>query len=132
MELFIGGMFAGKLEIVKELHKDYFIYQDESFEALFKIIDNKPDGIIINNFHLIIRKMIFEGISKEEIKSQVELIINSNIPLAIISDEIGNGIVPIEKKERIYRELVGRLLIEIATNSQKVGRITCGILIWIK
>ena len=45
----------------------------------------------------------------------------------IISDEIGNGIVPMEHEEREYRELTGRLLCELANKADRVERIVCGI-----
>ena len=44
-----------------------------------------------------------------------------------ICDEIGNGIVPMEKQEREYRERVGRLLIRLAGEAETVERIICGI-----
>ena len=47
--------------------------------------------------------------------------------LIIISDEIGNGIVPIDSFERDYRERTGRLLIELAKDADKVTRVFCGI-----
>ena len=45
----------------------------------------------------------------------------------IISDEIGNGIVPLEHEEREYRETTGRLLCELAEKADRVERIVCGI-----
>ena len=42
-------------------------------------------------------------------------------------DEIGCGIVPMEKSERVWRENAGRCGCIIAANSVKVIRIVCGI-----
>ena len=45
----------------------------------------------------------------------------------LISDEIGNGIVPIDAFERQYREKTGRILIEAAKKADKVVRVICGV-----
>lgn len=45
----------------------------------------------------------------------------------IISDEVGNGIVPMEKEERAYREVLGRILIEAASKADRVERVICGL-----
>ena len=49
------------------------------------------------------------------------------ILLSFPADEVGNGIVPVEKIERRYRDLCGRLLVEIASRSKEVYRVICGI-----
>ena len=45
----------------------------------------------------------------------------------IISDEIGNGIVPLDGFEREYRERTGRMLVELADRAEEVIRVICGI-----
>ena len=45
----------------------------------------------------------------------------------LICDELGNGIVPLEKMERIWREQTGRLMIELAKQAERVERILCGL-----
>ena len=60
---------------------------------------------------------------EEEIKE----FIRDNDNCVIISDEIGNGIVPMDKKEREYRERTGRILAEIAKMADEVVRVVCGI-----
>ena len=45
----------------------------------------------------------------------------------IIMREIGCGIVPLEKSERVWRENVGRCGCIIAANSEKVIRMVCGL-----
>lgn len=45
----------------------------------------------------------------------------------LISDEIGNGIVPMDPGERAYREQSGRVLIELADRADEVVRVICGI-----
>ena len=45
----------------------------------------------------------------------------------IISDEVGNGIVPADPFEREYRDTTGRILIEVAKRADTVVRVICGI-----
>ena len=45
----------------------------------------------------------------------------------IISDEVGNGIVPADAFEREYRERTGRILVELAGRADEVVRVVCGI-----
>ena len=45
----------------------------------------------------------------------------------MISDEVGNGIVPVDAFEREYRERTGRILVELARRADEVERVICGI-----
>ena len=45
----------------------------------------------------------------------------------VISDEIGNGIVPLDSFEREYRERTGRILVKLAEQADEVVRVICGI-----
>lgn len=45
----------------------------------------------------------------------------------ILCDEVGCGIVPIEKEERLWREEVGRLCCYLAERAEHVYRVFCGI-----
>lgn len=47
--------------------------------------------------------------------------------LTIVCDEVGGGVVPIDKNDREYREVVGRICCELAALSSRVERIYCGI-----
>lgn len=130
MELYIGGYAQGKLDYVKKFYDRAVVYDDENFEKL--IDENISEKIILNKFNLCVLKMIKCGKNHENIRKVVDKIIKCHPDMAVISDEIGNGIVPLKKDERLYRELTGRLLTEIAEKAEKVERITCGIAMRLK
>lgn len=44
-----------------------------------------------------------------------------------ISDEIGNGIVPMDASDRLWRDVTGKVLIRLAAESDEVIRVCCGI-----
>ncbi|MFI3325633.1 MAG: bifunctional adenosylcobinamide kinase/adenosylcobinamide-phosphate guanylyltransferase [Clostridia bacterium] len=45
----------------------------------------------------------------------------------IVCLEVGCGIVPLDKQERIYREVVGRTACLVAKKADEVYRLNCGI-----
>ncbi len=60
-------------------------------------------------------------------EEEVQSFLHRNDNCIIISDEIGNGIVPVEAFEREYRERTGRILIQLAQKAEEVERVICGI-----
>ncbi len=82
------------------------------------------DMIVVAEFNRIAEHNIKQGIDTMEI---VEQLINNYSNCIIISDEIGNGIVPMEQEERMLREEIGRLQIQIAKQADEVVRVICGL-----
>ncbi len=127
MKLVIGGYSQGKLDyVLKEgIWTDFNIFDGElpDMEQLQEAMDNGKI-VIINHFHEWMRASILQRRNPEqEIQEFV-----SNIPNSIvISDEIGNGIVPIDSFEREYRERTGRILVKLAEQADEVVRVICGI-----
>lgn len=122
MELYIGGYAQGKLNYVL---KQKGIPMDKVMDA--SVIPEGGIGgeiRIVNHFHLFVRSCLREGRDPEEL---VAAITADNPDLILISDEVGNGIVPMEAEEREYRERLGRILCGLAEKAGKVERIICGI-----
>ncbi len=135
MELYIGGFAQGKLEYVKCRYNE-----NQKTEKLFvKVIDcvdshykkmlseTECDVLILNHLHLWVRDLLDEGMEEEKIQTTILSWIKSNPDAIVICDELGNGIVPIKKQERIWREQTGRLMIELAKQAERVERILCGL-----
>jgi len=113
----IGGIYEGKTEYVKNTYGKE-ITDGASCEL------NCKDFECINNYHILIKRLIENG--TDPLKFTLELI-EEKKDLIIIMDEIGCGIVPIEKSERMWRETTGRIGCIIAEKSEKTVRIFCGI-----
>ena len=80
--------------------------------------------VIIKHLHHWVKRRILEGgCPEEEILSFAEKFSDC----IMISDEIGNGIVPVDPAEREYRERMGRILIRLAGMAEGVERVICGI-----
>lgn len=45
----------------------------------------------------------------------------------IICNEVGSGVVPVDDRERKWRETVGRVCCVLAQEAEKVIRVQCGI-----
>ena len=121
MKLVIGGYAQGKLNYVLQ---KYDMETSKIWDGEIPENKGEQNSIVINHLHHWIKSRIAKGgCPEEEIFAFVE-----NYPnCVIISDEISNGIVPIEAFEREYRERTGRILVELAKKAEEVERVICGI-----
>ena len=97
------------------------------YEAKKMLLETECDILILNHLHLWVRDLLDEGMEEEKIQTTILSWIKSNPDVIVICDELGNGIVPIKKQERIWREQTGRLMIELAKQAERVERILCGL-----
>ena len=122
MELYIGGFAQGKLEYVKCRYNEnqktekLFVKVIDCVDSHYKkmLLETECDVLILNHLHLWVRDLLDEGMEEEKIQTTILSWIKSNPDAIVICDELGNGIVPIKKQERIWREQTGRLMIELA------------------
>ena len=148
MELYIGGFAQGKLEYVqnKKAEEDISIAMvidcaQSDYQKTLQSIDNKiknenadvnnianvNDIVIINHLHMWVKDLLSEGMEESEVQSTILSWVATHPNTILICDELGNGIVPLEKMERIWREQTGRLMIELAKQAERVERILCGL-----
>lgn len=129
MELFLGGCYQGKLDYVKKIHPECEGQILEGCELSLekeKLLQevtafSKP---VINHFHEWVKRCLAEQAEPEKLTLAL---IQQNLNLIIISDEVGNGIVPMDAMEREYRERTGRIQIMIAERAERVERVLCGM-----
>lgn len=117
--MIIGGAFQGKLKYAQDKFKIEKWIDGASCEEeeIFSC-----EGI--NHFHEYIRRQMDEGRSMAGFAEKIKKL---NPELIIISNEIGYGIVPMDRFEREYREKVGRICTELASFSTQVHRVVCGV-----
>ena len=121
MKLVIGGYANGKLDYVlgRPEAQAYRVYDGclpEEAEWL--------EQVIIDHLNLWIKKQLEEQQNPEQ---RLDEFLKQCPDCILISDEIGNGIVPMDAFEREYREKTGRILIELAKQADEVVRVVCGI-----
>ena len=148
MELYIGGFAQGKLEYVQNKKAEEAISIDmvidcaqSDYQKTLQSIDNKiknenadvnnianvNDIVIINHLHLWVKDLLREGMEEAAVQSTILSWVATHPNTILICDELGNGIVPLEKMDRIWREQTGRLMIELAKQAERVERILCGL-----
>ncbi len=119
MILVVGGAFQGKEEFIRKSFMPEKITEAEeaSCEELWQ-------SECILNYHKIVRHQTEKN--EDPLAAAKELILKN--PGVIISmDEVGSGVVPMDKTERIYREQVGRTAACFAGEAEAVYRLVCGI-----
>ena len=137
MELLIGGCFQGKLDYAKKKWEDRHIsitehnIVDGSYLAALGQGQIDREIKIIDRLHLLVRACEKED-RGEEIFSVLEAILLSIPDIVLIGDEVGLGIVPVDRQECQYREAVGRMLCFLAGRAERVERIIAGMPVRIK
>ena len=121
MRLVIGGYAQGKFSYVMER---YGIQEAVVLDGTIKMTMMSQKNVVMNHFHKWVKGCLENGKAPEPM---LEEFLEKNPNCIIISDEVGNGIVPIEPFEREYRERLGRCLIELAKKAESVERVICGI-----
>lgn len=104
MVFIIGGAYQGKEE-----------YANREFGA---------GREIINGYHQLVKEQMKEG--KEPLEEAARLL-SEKPDCVIVSNEIGYGLVPVDRFEREYRETVGRVSCFFAGQAETVIRVVCGI-----
>ena len=99
MKLYIGGLCQGQ-------------------EALAR--RENPGAALLT----VIREKLAAG---EDTLAYAQRLCAEQPELVVVSDEVGSGVVPISKEERLWREAVGRALCVVAEHAESVTRVMCGI-----
>ena len=126
MELYVGGAFQGKKAYVDNEYSDKKIKWFDGKDCAEKGCDYRTiaDFDAVCNYHEVIRKELLDGVIPED---ELNRLLDLNKNLIIVCDEVGCGVIPISKEDRMYREAVGRCMCIAASKADKVTRIICGI-----
>ena len=112
MILVIGGMGQGKLAAV--LRNTEYTEKDVTCTPGV----GKP---VLNDLQEAVRSALMEGKTQEQILAELAG------HAVIISDEVGCGVVPVDRFEREWRETVGRICCLLAQDAEQVVRVFCGV-----
>ena len=128
MTLIIGGAYQGKLDYAKEEYgltdEDVFTCEEGSTAIGF-------DEKIVDHFERYILSLIKAGQVPEKAVG-MQLRANRYKGRIIICDDISQGLVPMDSTERAWREGVGRTMVRVAKQADKVVRVFCGIPVVLK
>lgn len=121
IKIIIGGYCQGKLEYV---HRQEQKTGEMIFDGAADDISRAEQYRILNRVHLLIRRLMDEQLDAELFLRQY---ISRHPDAVLICDEVGSGIIPLEKKDRLWREQVGRIMCSLVQEAGEVQRICCGI-----
>ncbi len=122
MILIIGGMAQGKRAFAEERFgmgdaESWTDGEKASWEQV--LASSRCHGL-----HLLFRRLLKEGGSLEGLEAAL---FSSRPERVLVADEIGCGLVPMDREERRIREETGRALCRIAARCDQVWRVTCGL-----
>lgn len=129
MKMIIGGAYQGKTEYAKKIYSlsDNDIADGEKISL--GNIDEAVRKPCLKCFHLLVKNILSDGGKPIE---AAEKILRENPDIIIVTDEIGCGIIPLEKADRVWREETGRACCLLAQNAETVTRIIAGLPVVIK
>lgn len=121
MILIFGGAYQGKSEYaIKELgfnEQDFFRCSEDStdIDLTKKVISDLSDFTLA---------CVKSGKEPVELLNEVRAQLEDKI---IIATDVSQGVVPMDKTERMWREANGRALIYLGEEAESVVRVFCGI-----
>lgn len=121
MILIIGGAYQGKQSYAS---KEYNITPTDWKDGRTCTIEDLKTAKAVHHFHSFIRRELDEGQSVQEL---AEKLWEENPKLLLVTNEVGYGIVPMDAKEREWREACGRVCTKLAAHADQVIRVCCGI-----
>ena len=113
MVLILGAVGAGKREYARSLG-----YTEEEMSP--DVFSNAP---VITDLEETIRK------APDQAETLFERLLKKDLVLCC---EVGSGVIPLQREDRIFRETTGRLCVRLAKEADAVVRITAGIPMAIK
>lgn len=140
MKLVIGGAYQGKLAYAQkqyQIQDGWIDGRDCGFEAI-----EVCSGI--HHFHDYVKQMLASTDSpyqfridhlanmEQQAEKFVKMLSAQNPDIVIVSNELGYGVVPMDKMDRLWREAVGRICTCIAAEADEVVRVVCGVGVRIK
>ena len=105
MILVVGGAFQGKQEFARELAA-------------------KKKLQVVNFFHNQIQRLLEDG---EDVRDYIGNLLKKTPDVVIVMDEVGAGVVPVERSDREYQEAIGLAGQLLAREAGEVYRVMCGI-----
>ena len=151
MKLITGGAYQGKLLYAQNTYHQ----TDGWIDGRTCRMDEAVNCRGIHHFHEYVRRMLAAGgmhscapeadnaqpwrlaaDSLSTLEQQAEAfaawLAEKNPEILIVTNELGCGVVPMEKADRLWREAVGRVCTALAARSDEVVRVVCGIGVTLK
>lgn len=140
MKLVIGGAYQGKLAYAKQMYGVEKGWIDGCTCSPGEL--KTCSGIY--GFHEFVRRWVSGEFLPEEglpddrehdvllqleqyAKEYAQRMVRCNPGIVVVTNELGYGVVPVEKADRFWREAAGRICTALAERADEVVRVACGI-----
>lgn len=115
--LMIGGRGQGKRELALQM---FYLLDEEIVEGAVCDLPELTSCRAVNDLHLLTRRLLQQGKSVTDLLPMLR-------DKIIICDELGCGVVPVERDLEDWREFTGRLCCDLAAEADVVIRVLAGI-----
>ena len=141
---FIATCQPGDKEMKKriELHKKSrprhwrLIEEPKDVEGVLRGLGNTYDGVVIDCIGVLVSNLLCGGLGEEKIKSKMEKMARtasaSKCEIIVVSNEVGDGIVPKNHLARRFRDVLGTTNQIMARHADVVYSMRVGIPVRIK
>lgn len=147
MDIIIGGYYQGKRETAKTL---FDIWDEDILVVDIPSKSSKNQSDSENKLEILLKEIEKNIIDKKcvyQIENLVKIFVLldktekdmnrylKNINLknkVIISTDISQGVVPMDRIDRLWREWTGRLMINLSKETDSLHRVFCGYSVRIK
>lgn len=119
--LITGGAYQGKRAFAKER---FGLSVEDIADGVSCGFEAAMTARCIAGFHELVRRLMAEGVSPTDF---AERLCKENPDAVVIINEVGCGVIPLEKEERLWRGEVGSCGILLAENAECVVRMVCGV-----
>ena len=127
MRLIIGGQAQGKLALARAETPGA-----QGTDGETCTLAEASRAQVLDHLHLLVRRALQAGETENSLLRWAASLRETAPDAVILCDEVGCGVVPIEKEERDYREAVGRISCLLAERASSVERIYCGLVTELK
>ena len=124
MILIFGGAYQGKLRYALE---EYNLDESDVYRCNVDNLYMPQNKKIIYEIDKWVLALITAGYKNEKLQEELAMFQKNISNEIIICNDISCGVVPVEANFRIWRETVGRLLVNLSEKSDRVVRLFCGI-----
>ena len=119
-KLIVGGTRSGKKERLSELG----FLDSEISDGAACSLDKAFSLPALYGLHMLVRRLMKSEADPVQV---VRKGLQEGAVRVVVCDEIGCGVIPMDRFERDWREQVGRILCEIAKSTPSVERVFCGV-----
>ena len=120
MILIFGGSYQGKLDFAKE---NFGVTDLDVFTCTTENEIDWSKKVLYNMDQAFLRHVREGKESREVLKEHLEELKDK----ILIVNDISQGIVPLERDQRDWREMTGRAMLYISKEADEVYRVFCGL-----